>query len=42
MPLKDIIYVYSENHTKHIYTFYGQNAESLNINGVVYRVTIVL
>jgi hypothetical protein len=31
MLFKEIIAVHSENHTKHINTHYGQNAELLNV-----------
>jgi hypothetical protein len=42
MLFREIIAVYCENHTEHINTLCGQNAESLMLTQVVYILTSVL
>ena len=39
MLYREIMTVYSEMHTKHIYTVYGQNVELLNAKLAVHIVT---
>jgi len=42
MLYREIMAVFSEIHTKHINTLYGQNVEFLNVKLVVHIVTTVL
>ena len=40
MLYREIIAVFSEIHTKHIYTLCGQNVELLNVKLAVYKVPV--
>ena len=39
MPYSEIIAVWSQIHTKHIHTLYGQNIEFVNVKLVLHIVT---